>query len=85
MPVHHGHDSRGSYYRYGQTGHKYYYDPHNHRSRLDAHNRAEKQAMAISIHEGLEGRGKSHNRGVHYHRSGEHILHYHVGQRMIGH
>ncbi len=46
MPVARGHDSHGSYYRYGKTGKKYYYKPNNVQSRKIAKIKAGKQGKA---------------------------------------
>jgi hypothetical protein len=47
MPVKRSKDSKGPYYRYGNSGKKYYYIPGNKRSRAIALNKANRQARAI--------------------------------------
>jgi len=49
MPVQWGKDSHGSFYRWGQSGHKYYYIINNKRSRDNARKKAHKQGIAIKI------------------------------------
>ena len=49
MPVINGFDSIGSFYQFGQHGHKYYYNPHSERSRLRARSKAVKQGRAIKF------------------------------------
>lgn len=50
MPVQRGHDSKGSYYRWGQHGAKYYYTAGNASSRTKAHDKAARQGRAIKAH-----------------------------------
>lgn len=47
MPVHRGHDSKGSYYQWGNSGKKYYYISGSKRSRELAKKKAQKQGIAI--------------------------------------
>lgn len=47
MPTRRGTDSKGSFYRYGQSGKKYYYTPGNSTSRERAEKKANAQGRAI--------------------------------------
>jgi len=47
MPIKRSVDSKGVYYRWGESGKKYYYKPGNKRSRNIAYNKARKQEIAI--------------------------------------
>jgi len=47
MPVQRGKDSKGPFYRWGNSGHKYHYKSGSKRSRELAHNKAAKQGRAI--------------------------------------
>lgn len=47
MPIHRGTDSKGPFYRWGETGKKYYYISGSKRSRDLAYKKAHKQAVAI--------------------------------------
>jgi hypothetical protein len=47
MPVQRGKDSRGPFYRWGNSGAKYRYKPGSERSRKLAHAKASKQGRAI--------------------------------------
>lgn len=47
MPVHNGKDSKGSYYKYGDSGKKYYYTPNDKQSRDKSKEKARKQEQAI--------------------------------------
>lgn len=47
MPVNNGKDSKGPFYRWGETGHKYYYIPKDKISREMAKNKAALQGRAI--------------------------------------
>lgn len=46
MPIHRGHDSKGSFYQWRQQK-KYYYISGNKKSREQAKKKARKQAIAI--------------------------------------
>ena len=47
MPVERKADTRGSYYRWGQSGAKYYYTPNNKQSRENAKQSAMRQGRAV--------------------------------------
>ena len=47
MPVQRGKDSKGPFYRWGNSGAKYHYKSGNERSRKIAHDKAAKQGRAI--------------------------------------
>ena len=47
MPIHKGHDSKGYFYQYGQTGKKYYYS--NPNQQAQAWLKARKQTIAINL------------------------------------
>jgi hypothetical protein len=49
MPLHRGHDSKGSFWQWGDRK-KYYYTTGSATSRLQAKKKAIKQAVAISYH-----------------------------------
>lgn len=49
MPVRSGKDSKGSFFRYGDSGKKYYYTPGDKSSRERAKKKAGKQGQAIKI------------------------------------
>lgn len=49
MPIHQRHNSKGSYYQYGNHGAKYYYTKE---TRERAYKRALRQARAIHSHGG---------------------------------
>jgi hypothetical protein len=46
MPVAQRHDTQGSYYQWGNHGHKYYFNPNSDQSRSTAKTHATKQGMA---------------------------------------
>jgi hypothetical protein len=56
MPVHNGKDSLGSFYQWGNHGHKYYYISGNSRSRLSARGKATRQGRAAYAN-GYKGKG----------------------------
>ena len=47
MPVHIGHDKKGSYYQWGNSGKKYYYKTGQKKSREYAKKKAAKQGIAV--------------------------------------
>lgn len=47
MPIKRGTDSKGSFYRYGESGKKYYFKAGDPTSRANAKKKAGKQAQAI--------------------------------------
>ena len=47
MPVQHGKDDNGTFYRWGRAGKKYYYKANNAESRRQARQKAERQGRAI--------------------------------------
>ena len=47
MPIINSRDSKGQYFRYGDTGKKYYYKPGFKKSRDEAYNKALKQMKAV--------------------------------------
>lgn len=47
MPVRRGKDSKGTYYKWGDSGKKYYYETGNKKSREKAKEKARTQARAI--------------------------------------
>jgi hypothetical protein len=49
MPVHRSKDSKGPYYRWGESGKKYHYEAGNARSRERAKEKAEKQGRAARV------------------------------------
>ena len=49
MPIKRGTDTKGSFYKYGDSGKKYYYESGNKQSRDLAHKKASKQGVAIEI------------------------------------
>lgn len=49
MPVKRGIDYNGSYFQWGNSGHKYYFISNNKKSRDIAYKKALKQGRAISI------------------------------------
>ncbi len=49
MPIEHNHDGQGSFYRFGQNGHKYYYKTNNKLSQKLARKNAIIQGRAIEI------------------------------------
>jgi len=51
MPVRHGKDSKGPYYKWGSEGTKYYYKIDSERSKKIAMGKAAKQGAAIKINE----------------------------------
>jgi len=52
MPVKRGKDSKGPYYRWGNSGKKYHYTANNKSSRTRAHNNAARQGRAIKARGG---------------------------------
>lgn len=54
MPVRRSKDSKGPYYRWGESGKKYHYEPGNAKSREQARSKAEKQGRAARA-AGYEG------------------------------
>jgi hypothetical protein len=46
MPVQRSKDSKGPYYRWGESGKKYHYEPGNKTARREAREKAEKQGRA---------------------------------------
>jgi hypothetical protein len=47
MPIYNQKDSKGYYYRYGNSGKKYYYNPLSSRSKKIAYAKSLKQTQAI--------------------------------------
>lgn len=55
MPLHNRRDSQGSYFIWGEHGHKYYYK--NERSKTIAKEKAMRQARAIAWRRNVQGSG----------------------------
>lgn len=47
MPINHGNDKNGHYFRWGTQGTKYYFNPQSTQSFNRAHDKALKQGVAI--------------------------------------
>jgi hypothetical protein len=62
MPLHDRSDSNGSYWIWGDHGHKYYYDPKSVRSNTMARNKAAKQGRAIEFSKHSKSGGKKSGR-----------------------
>ena len=58
MPIINNRDSKGPYYKYGDTGKKYYYTAKDKRSREAARAKAAKQGRAIEYKKSEREKGK---------------------------